>query len=99
MPYVLRRRATGEIAAATQRNRYLLDYYGVRWWESESDAEAERDAFLARESLGPLADWDVVRVDEQNVKIMNVKLKNNPAYRVVMDREGKIAIAPREGGV
>lgn len=90
MPYVLRERSTGEIAAAMQKNQYNFDYYGVYWWSEEEEAEANRDAILTAGDDERHTAWDIIRVDENKVKLMNVKLKNNPAYRVVMDREGRL---------
>lgn len=96
MPYVLKHRENGEIAASVQKNNYDLDYYGVRWWDFEEDATAEREAFLNSIGISKLGDWLVYYVDESQVKRFNVKLKNNPALRVCMNKDGQTVVSGKE---
>lgn len=95
MPYVLRHQETMEVAASIQRNIYEFDFYGVRWWASHEEAAAEQDAFL-RQQYGETEGWEIVQVDEMKVKLLNVKLKNNPAYLVTLDENERVEAAVRE---
>jgi hypothetical protein len=90
MPYVLRHRDTGEIAAAIMKNVHDLDYFGVKWWAAQEEAEAERDAWLAGREAGGAADWEVVRMDESRIRLMNVKLKNDPAFMILVHPDGSM---------
>lgn len=85
MPYILRHQATGEVAAAFLRNKYDLAYWGVRWWEVSS--EAEQAAAAAGDS-----GWSVAEVTDSRLKIMNVKLNNDPNRRLFIDEQGSIRI-------
>lgn len=96
MPYILRHRNTHEVAAAVLRNIHEFDYFGVQWWESTEEAEAEREQFLAKWQYEEPECWDIIQVDEMKVKTMNVKLKNSPAYQVTLDNEGRIAASLRQ---
>lgn len=92
MPYILRHTETGQIATSILRNGYNLDYYGTKWWDDEEEAEQERKEYLAQ--LGVLDDhlWQVLKVDENKLKVFNVKLKNDPSRRVYMDKEGVLTV-------
>ena len=96
MPYVLRHRDTGEIAAAVMKNVYDLDYFGVKWWATQEEAEAERDAWSAGREASGAADWEVVQMDESRIKLMNVKLKNNPALMILVQPDGRLEAKRRE---
>lgn len=92
MPYVLRHRRTNEIAACIQRNKYDMDYYGVQWWPTESDADEERTRLLAQPGRSEEDEWQVLKVEETQLKLLNVKLKNNPKLKVYMDADGKTEV-------
>jgi hypothetical protein len=83
MPYVLRHRSTGEIAAATLRNVYDLDYWGAEWF---ADAGAAENAAAGR------PDWEPLHVTDSRLKILNVKLNNDPNRRLFMDDQGSISV-------
>lgn len=96
MPYVLRHRDTGEIAAAILRNSYDFDYFGTKWWETAEEAKEEGEAFLRQWQYAEVERWDITKVDESKVKTLNVKLRNNPIYMVLMDEEGRVTAKVRE---
>ncbi len=75
MPIVLRQSNTGEIAACLQKNNYDLDYYGVKQWETEEEAEAQKESFLHAIGRDDAPYWLVLSIDENRVKLCNVKLK------------------------
>jgi hypothetical protein len=96
MPYILKNRQSGEIAAAMLRNTYDFDYFGTKWWETEEEAADEKEAFLLQWQYKDIEDWDVCKVEDTKVKTLNVKLKNNPAYLVIMDEAGRVTAKLRE---
>lgn len=83
MPYVLRCRDTGEVAAAVLRNTYDLDYYGAEWWASEERAGA---AAAARPG------WEPHLVSEQRLKVLNVKLNNDASRRLFLEDDGTLRV-------
>lgn len=83
MPYVLQHKGTGEIAAAFLRNTYDLDYWGALWWAIPEEAEAA----MERNS-----DWTVLHVADSRLKVINVKLNNDPNRRLFMDEQGSIRV-------
>lgn len=94
MPYVLRHARSGELFACELVNRYELPYYGVKDWADETEALAEKGALLAKRSAGEAEadgdDWQVTEVEERQLKLANVRLRNDPAFRVRLDAEGAI---------
>ncbi|MFC0215065.1 hypothetical protein ACFFK0_21960 [Paenibacillus chartarius] len=112
MPFVLKHRETAQIYTCILVNHYQLAYYGVKFWEQEEAAREEASAWLEEravavgvragvpaESLVSLdpAEWDVVELSEPAMKMGNVKLKNDPSYRLVLDADGR-PVAERVGG-
>ncbi|ALS28035.1 hypothetical protein IJ21_26390 [Paenibacillus sp. 32O-W] len=93
MPFVCRHRESGVIVAAWQRNVYDLPYYGVLWWETGEDAERESEARLSECGYDDISSWETVEVTESRVKLMNVKLNNNDARTVVLERDGSIQVS------
>ena len=92
MPYVLRNRETNEIYTCTLINNYDLPYYGTKYWDNHEEAVQERDSFLAAAQVISLPLWDIHEVEEHQVKLFNVKLKNNPQRKLFLDAEGRTSI-------
>lgn len=91
MPYVLKHRETSELFACTLINAYDLPYHGVKFWLEREAAERERASFLSEQGVGLPSQWEVAELDENQLKMGNVKLNNNPARRVFLTEEGRIA--------
>jgi hypothetical protein len=83
MPYILKHRETGEVAAAVQRNKYDLDYYGALWWPEENEA-------LQAAEASP--EWTVVALAESKLKVLNVKLNNDASRKLFMDDNGTLRV-------
>jgi len=90
VPYVLKHRETGEIAACMLKNVYDLDYFGVKWWDSPAEASVESARLLAELGRRDAAMWDVVEIDSSTLKLGNVKLNNDPRRTLYMDEQGKL---------
>jgi hypothetical protein len=81
MPFVLRNRTTGEIRTSMMTNIYDLPYYGTNFWETREEAE--------RELADMPAEWEVLEVAEERLKLFNVKLRNNPRLRLHLAPDGQ----------
>ncbi|MCZ8521738.1 MULTISPECIES: hypothetical protein [Paenibacillus] len=92
MPCVLRHKESGEIAASLQKNHYDLAYYGVKHWPAEQEAAGEMAVYLEAEGFGAADLWEVLSLREERVKLMNVKLKNDPERLLYMDAEGGLTV-------
>ncbi|MCD9020940.1 hypothetical protein [Cohnella silvisoli] len=92
MPYIMKHAATGTLLACVQRNGYKLAYYGIMIWDlapspaqmSEALAEA---AIEPDDPAGRIEDWEPLQLTEHEMKMANVKLRNDP-LRVVAYRDG-----------
>jgi hypothetical protein len=91
MPFALKNRTTSELFSCTLRNVYDLPYHGVKLWGDRESAEAEAEAFLKERGAEAPAEWEIVSLDENQAKLCNVRLNNNPNRRVYLTEEGSIA--------
>jgi hypothetical protein len=83
MPYVIRNKVTGEIAAAVLRNIYDLDYWGAQWWDNAEEAG---------QAAAERADFEPLQVSDSRLKLLNVKLNNDPSRRLFLDDQGTIRV-------
>lgn len=94
MPYVMKHSATGTLLASVQRNGYKLAYYGIVVWE-DTPSPVQMSEALAEASISPTDDagqlfhWECLLLTEHELKMANVKLRNDPS-RVVTYRDGKV---------
>ncbi|WP_442604249.1 hypothetical protein [Paenibacillus sp. KN14-4R] len=80
MTFVLQHRDSEQIYTRILVNHYELAYYGVQNWSSEEEAQAHllADPSLREQESKVL--WEVLEVSEHQLKMFNVKLKNDPKY-------------------
>lgn len=90
MPFVLKQKQTAEILACELINHYDFKYHGVKAWNNHPAAEAEYASFLLGQGLDELWNWELFELDENQVKIGNVKLNNNSSKRLFLTPEGKM---------
>jgi hypothetical protein len=83
MPYIVKHQETGEVAAALQRNKYDLDYYGALWWPQEEEAQQAAEA---------MPGWIPVQLAEAKLKVLNVKLNNDASRKLFMDDNGTLRV-------
>lgn len=94
MPYVMRHSVTGTLLANVQRNGYKLAYYGILIWEQPPTiaqmAEALAEAAIEPgDPAGRIEDWGSLQLSEHEMKMANVKLRNDPR-RIVAYRNGSL---------
>lgn len=78
MPYVLKHKATGRIFTRMLVNNYQLAYYGTQYWDEPEDAEREYVSLLSSQGIEEPSDWGLMELSENQLKLCNVKLKNDP---------------------
>ena len=96
MPFVLKNNRTTEIYTCTLINIYKIPYYGAKYWDYRQDADKEAAEFLAASNVADMDDWQIIEVEEHQLKLFNVKLKNNPQRRLFLDHEGRSTAVDRE---
>jgi len=92
VPYAIKHKLTGELFTCTLINIYDLPYHGVKVWENLNVGQAEFAAFLLENGIDELWDWEVCELTEQQTKLCNVKLNNNPVKRLFFRAEGKLEL-------
>jgi hypothetical protein len=78
LPFVLQHTNTSQVYTCILVNHYRLEYYGVKFWNSEEEAEQELILFLQGRGIEDPETWKMVEMHESTMKISNVKLKNDP---------------------
>ncbi|MDD9270379.1 hypothetical protein ACFPES_25305 [Paenibacillus sp. GCM10023248] len=89
MPYVLLHRNTHQIYTCMQVNHYGLAYYGVKFWLDEEEAAQQYQALLQPAEGIAAEEWQVIELEESEMKICNVKLKNDPALQLFWSSDRK----------
>jgi hypothetical protein len=90
MPFVIKEKETAEIYTCELINIYDFKYHGVKVWNNRAAAEAEYASFLLEQGLDELWSWEIIELEENQVKLGNVKLNNNSAKRLFLTPEGKM---------
>lgn len=82
MPYVLQNKNTDQLFTCLLVNHYGLTYYGVKYWSEQEEAyELSPDFLLSKEETVPEY-WQVIELEEGEMKLCNVKLRNDPSLTV-----------------
>lgn len=96
MPYVLFRNENAEIFACMQTNKYDLPYYGVLHRDLIEELEVAIDAVQTAHQSDWRNDWIIREADEAQVKIWNVKLRNDPKLCLFLDEDGHAVAVRRQ---
>ncbi len=96
MPFVLKNRQTSEIYACMLMNHYNIGYYGAKYWEDGEEAGREYASFLLSEGTDIIGEWEVVEVEEEQLKLFNVKLGNNATRKLYLGGDGKAVVRMTE---
>ena len=88
MPFVLRNSKTTEVLTTTLINIYAITYHGAKYWDMREDAEREYVELLAQKQIPHPEDWEVIEIEDHQLKVFNVKLKNNPKRKLFVDADG-----------
>lgn len=91
MPFVLKHKESHQIYTCTLVNGYKLRYYGTKFWDYEEDAVEGRTPFLHNQSIpeSALEQWELLELSENQLKMCNVKLKNDPRLSLYWDNSSR----------
>ncbi|WP_249863737.1 MULTISPECIES: hypothetical protein [Paenibacillus] len=89
MPFVLKHSQTSQLFTCTLVNHYKLAYYGTKYWDYEEDAAAEAPEFLRAQGAADPELWELLELTDNQLKLCNVKLKNDPRLTLVWDAESQ----------
>ncbi|GFZ84381.1 hypothetical protein GCM10008018_33180 [Paenibacillus marchantiophytorum] len=78
MPYVLQHKASEQLFTCQLVNHYGLAYYGVKFWLEQDEAVEQFASFVDERLEQASHEWQVVEIEEGEMKLCNVKLKNDP---------------------
>lgn len=94
LPTVIRNRDTGEIACGLLRNTYDIQYYGTIWWEEFESAEKNYILALHNTTveLKEESNWELLDIQEERLRMFNVKLNNDTRRRLFLEKDGTLTI-------
>jgi hypothetical protein len=88
MPIVLKHKENSQIYTCMLVNHYRLEYYGTKYWDDFSSANEQYEQFL--QLMGEdIMEWDCLEIEEQQMKVFNVRLKNDPSLELYLDENGR----------
>jgi hypothetical protein len=93
LPYVMKHKETSKLYTCTMINGYRLPYYGTKNWEYEEDASAGYTEFLISQGETDIESWELLELSENQLKMCNVKLKNDPRLMIHWDEVKQSGIA------
>ena len=97
MPFVLKHDKTSQIFTCTLINSYELAYYGTKFWDDEEEARAAYSDFLRSQGVLEIGDWQLMELSDHDLKLCNVKLKNDPRLILSFNEETQkmtVSISP-----
>ncbi|WP_205516320.1 hypothetical protein [Paenibacillus sp. SYP-B3998] len=59
-----------------------MAYYGVKFWNEREVAEEQMLQVLQSEKILDTKEWSIIELEEGEMKLCNVKLKNDPELLV-----------------
>lgn len=92
MPFILKLKPTSEIFTCHLINNYNISFFGTKFWDNPYEAQKEYITFLETHQVVQTEDWELIEVDEHQLKLFNVKLGNNPAKSLFLGEDGKSTI-------
>ena len=96
MPFILKHKPTSEVFTCHLINNYQIPFFGTKFWDQRYEAEQEFVTFLEAHQVIRTDEWELIEVDEHQLKLFNVKLGNNPAKTLFLDENGKTTIKVTE---
>jgi hypothetical protein len=92
VPYVLRQRQTMRVLTGWLINHYDLPYVGTIHWETKEEAEKHKVVMLEQAGEAEPELWEVYHLDENQLKMCNVKLKNDPSLHLYIEDGGHMRV-------
>jgi hypothetical protein len=85
LPFVLKHNESSRLFTCTLVNGYKLAYYGTKYWDFEDDAVSGLQPFLESQQVEDIEAWGLLELSENQLKMCNVKLKNDPRLSLYWD--------------
>lgn len=95
MPFALKHKETSQIYTCLLVNHYKLEYYGTKYWDDADQASKQYEEFLQLMGDDP-EQWECIEIEDNQMKIFNVRLKNDPANELFMDEQGRPVVKRSE---
>ncbi len=92
MVWVLQNEKTQEVWTGSLENKYGLLFHGVKFWDEREDAEREAKEFLRQQGVADQDAWRLVEVDEDRLKLYNVRLNNDVKKKLFLQPGGKFEV-------
>jgi hypothetical protein len=92
MPFILKNKQTSEIFTCHLINNYQIPFFGTKFWDNPYTAQKEYITFLETHQVVQTEEWELIEVEEHQLKLFNVKLNNNPTKSLFLDENGKSTI-------
>jgi hypothetical protein len=92
VPFILLHRETHEVHTGSMKNVYGLVFHGVKTWEDREEADSEYGSYLETVGFTDRSVWELLEVDEDQLRLYHVKLKNDPSRRLFLREDGKAEI-------
>lgn len=99
MPFILKHKATGLVFTCMLVNHYQLPYYGTKFWDTREEAEQQYESFLMSQHEEEPKDWSLMELTENQLKLCNVKLKNDARLSLRWYDEKQTALAEIAAGI
>ncbi|SFL81307.1 hypothetical protein SAMN03159341_11068 [Paenibacillus sp. 1_12] len=93
MPYVIKHAITSKLYTCMLVNGYRLPYYGTKFWDDEEAALHEYQDFLDKQNITEPSSWELLELTENQLKMCNVKLKNDSRVILHWDEVKQAAAA------
>jgi hypothetical protein len=93
LPYVMKQAVTSQLYTCILVNGYRLPYYGTKYWDEEEAAQTGFKDFLTLQGVPELDSWELFEISENQLKMCNVKLKNDSRLIIHWDEAKQSAIA------
>jgi hypothetical protein len=90
--FVLQHKLTHQIYTCMLINIYQLQYYGIKFWNDEQTSMEQFESFLNSQSIIDPENWIIIQLDENRMKMGNVKLKNNSQNLLFLNENNQFEI-------
>ncbi|MEK3723391.1 hypothetical protein [Paenibacillus sp. FSL H8-0034] len=93
LPYVMKHAITSKLYTCMLVNGYRLPYYGTKYWDDEEAAKLDYHDFLNIQGVADPDSWQLLELTENQLKMCNVKLKNDSRFILHWDQVVQAAVA------
>lgn len=92
MAWVLQNKETQEVWTGSIENNYGLLFHGVKFWDEQDVAAEQAHVFLEQQGIVDTESWQLQEVEEDRLKLFNVRLNNNPSKKLYLRNGGTFEV-------